>query len=155
MADSAFESWWDDLSLKGDPLHRPNLVREAFNAGAGVVLERVQELERRIGDKDFELIGMHEALRKEARRAARVLNAADEAIALCDRNRPTMAAAVLRTVAGDVDGPEPEDGKSRVLVLARRILRADDCGESEQAWHWAVELARTVLRRDTGGRCTT
>lgn len=28
-----FEAWWREQSRKGDPLHNPNLVRDAFRAG--------------------------------------------------------------------------------------------------------------------------
>lgn len=29
----AFKKWWNILTLQGDPLHRPNLVTDAFEAG--------------------------------------------------------------------------------------------------------------------------
>ena len=29
----AFDAWWRGLTRQGDPLRRPNLVREAFRAG--------------------------------------------------------------------------------------------------------------------------
>lgn len=28
-----FDVWWRNLTFKGDPLHRPNLTGEAFDAG--------------------------------------------------------------------------------------------------------------------------
>ena len=35
-----FEDWWRGICLKGDPLHQPNLVRDAFVAGAQAVMKR-------------------------------------------------------------------------------------------------------------------
>lgn len=29
----AHRAWWGPLCMKGDPLHRPNLVSDAFEAG--------------------------------------------------------------------------------------------------------------------------
>lgn len=29
----AYDAWWRGLTRQGDPLHRPDLVREAFDAG--------------------------------------------------------------------------------------------------------------------------
>lgn len=29
----AFEAWWNELTRQGDPVRRPNLVQEAFEAG--------------------------------------------------------------------------------------------------------------------------
>jgi hypothetical protein len=29
----AFKVWWNGICLKGDPMHRPNLTGESFDAG--------------------------------------------------------------------------------------------------------------------------
>lgn len=41
MADrqqAAYDAWWGELSRRGDPIRRPNLVREAFKAAWEAVL---------------------------------------------------------------------------------------------------------------------
>lgn len=38
--DTDFDRWWRDLTSKGDPMRRPNLVREAFEAGAALWKDR-------------------------------------------------------------------------------------------------------------------
>lgn len=41
----AYESWWRDLTIKGDPIRRPNLVGEAFEAGWRAAMNEVKEAE--------------------------------------------------------------------------------------------------------------
>jgi len=41
----AYDNWWHELVLKGDPSRRPNLVEEAFEAGWRLAMNEVKEAE--------------------------------------------------------------------------------------------------------------
>ncbi len=40
-----FEKWWGEQTRKGDPAHRPNLVRDAFQAGFSKGMEWQEQLD--------------------------------------------------------------------------------------------------------------
>lgn len=41
----AHDRWWSEIARKGDPVRRPNLVGEAFEAGWRSAMEEVKEAE--------------------------------------------------------------------------------------------------------------
>jgi hypothetical protein len=41
----AYENWWEGLTRRGDPIRRPDLVGEAFEAGWRAAMAEVKEAE--------------------------------------------------------------------------------------------------------------
>lgn len=74
-------------------------------------LERIPDLEGRVQDKNFELTGVHEALRKETERAEVVGAAVHEALEQLDQDMPLLAGVTLLLAVAAVPQQAPRGGE--------------------------------------------